>query len=426
MALFYLILKNPLLVGDVYLTAQKTEIFIYKLLLNSYNMGYFPQGATAIYNEQIVERTAPAMVELDRALGGEAKYGKLHLREDIKPWLEEWMAPKDMVEYVPAKESVGVVIPTVGEPHIANIVGTTLAHGEIELNMRDVGRYLSLHRNFQEHLMNYLKSREGQELAAFLNEKGLKAEDIGYVGIGFVPEDSIFAVGRADDGKIMILANSNSYNMVKDNAGFSGLKEGEFEQRAIGEEMVHIYRISSHKYRGMIGEEKIARRMLIEFYDGLAKNTSNPQLKAEYSRIIRQLKEDLKTVAKRYSSSNSLDSLVSLYNSDMSELVQALAAEAIYERGIDTETGIQNYVSSRLEEVAEAASKSSTRDSTKNADGEKGSEDSDSESAGCKASAKDKGGNEEATEGGDAAEGTSGNSEGGSEGSGEGSSGEGE
>lgn len=335
-------------------------------------MAYFPQGAIIIYPETVaqgiadgVDKVVTRRDNLEKQIAINTLPSKYWPSEfDKGPYLrdETWMqfikwrmaGEKDQtVEYVKAPKSVGIMIPVVGRYHPANIVGTTLYDSVIELNIRDVGKYLSLEHNFRQHLMDYIKSSEGQQLAAFLNKSGYKAEDIDYIAIGFVPEKAIYGVGRLPNGKVVIYAHKDSYKKIANEAEGFGMEVGELREVAIGEEMAHIFRRS----RPSITEEEATKTMLKEFYETLAKTTSNPKLKAKYARIIEHLEHDISTIS-RYAkiNSNSLQDLVDLYYADIGELVSFLEGKALYE-GINTEKGIAKYVSEKLEKIAKAAEK---------------------------------------------------------------------
>lgn len=311
----------------------------------------FPQGAMRIFPSQVVETTAPADFQLDRALGGEAKYGKLHLREDILPIYEGWLAPKPILDCVPAEKSEGIMIPTQGREHIATITGTTVYDSVIKLNMRDVGKYISLQDNFREYIANYMKSSEGQKLSDLLNKSGFNAENIDYVAVGFIPDKAIYGVARLPDGKIVIKAHKDSYKKIADEAKYFGMEPEELRDVAIAEELTHIFRGLNHS--NLITEETETKTTLKEFYEALSKSASDPNLKAKYERIIAHLEDDISTVS-RYTKINSKDlqELVELYCTDMGELEQVLEAEAV-ERGLSG-SDIKDYVSEKLDEVAEA------------------------------------------------------------------------
>ncbi len=285
-----------------------------------------------------------------------------HLREQT--WMEfvKWRMTSEesqAIEYVKAPESVGIMMPAGDVYNSSSRKLTKLPHAITELNMRDTGKYVSWEHDFRQHLIDFMRSDEGRQLAAFLNKEGYEAEDIDHISIGFLPKGAIYGVGKLPNGKLVIYANKDSYKKIDREAEAFGMKEEEMREVAIGEEIMHIFR----KSRASIAEEKATKETLLEFYENLAKSTSNSELKAKYARIIRHLKHDIATVS-RYSkiNSNSLQDLVALYNSDKGELEQVLEAQAVYE-GINTEEGIKEYVSARLEDIAEAAEEGEGEDS---------------------------------------------------------------
>lgn len=300
----------------------------------------FSQNVTSSY-ESLVKELAPLDYDIDTMMGGKEQYGELYLRDQMANHMDDWNAQKGFFEYVPVRESVGIAIPAEGKYHRANKGGVKLTGSLIDLNFRDTGKYSSLEHTFRHNLMNYMKSDEGNGLSVFLNEQGFKAEDIEYVAIGFVPDKAIYAVKRLANGKVAIYANKDSSKKIMKEAKAYDMKEEEFREVALAEEIAHIFRNS----KASIGEEKRTKTGLWGFYESLADKVSNPKLKAKYERIIAHLEHDIATVA-RYAS---------LYNSDPGKLEMMLEAEAIMAEGITGEGGISDYVSAKLSEIAKAA-----------------------------------------------------------------------
>lgn len=329
-------------------------------------MVYIPQGKIAVFPETLVERWDPIHVLIDEALCGDMLYGRLHLRENRADLFAGWLEAAPIVEYVPARESIGIMVPTEGVEHEANIAGITLAYSEIELNMRDVGKFVSLHENFKHHLVNYIRSEEGQALAVHLAKLGYKADDIDYIAIGFVPDEAIYGVGRLPNGEVVIYANKDSYKKLEREAEGFGMDIDDVRELSLGEEITHIFRDS----KPSIPEERETKSMLMEFYETLANKTSDSRLKAKYEGMIRHLKKDIETIARYANSGYSLEVLVDMYNNDSGDLVEALEAEAIDE-GIE-EDQVEDYVNARLSEVAKAAEDSddSSEESGESSDGE--------------------------------------------------------
>ena len=339
---------------------------------------YFPQGAIRIYPETVAQRmeglNKPVTLRdnLEKGIARRTLPSKYWASEfDKGPYLrdETWMEfvqwrmmgeEDQTIEYVPEGKSVGIMIPTKGRCHPANIVGVTLSDSWIDLNMREVGKYLSLHENFRQHMINYMRSEEGQALAAKLGKLGYKAEDIEYTAVGFIPGNAIYGVGRLPNGKVVIYANESSSWIIEREAEGFGMRAEELREAAIGEEFAHIFRRSYDK--AGIPEEKATKAMLMDFYKTLSDSTTNARLKEKYSRIIRHLEVDIATIA-RYAQlgSKSLEELVDIYNADVGELVESLKGEALY-NGINTVEGVKGYVCRRLEEIAKAAKKEGSED----------------------------------------------------------------
>jgi hypothetical protein len=306
----------------------------------------FSQNVTNSY-ESLVKDYASLEYDIDTMMGGKEQYGELYLRDQRADLMDEWLAPHPVITYVPERESVGIAIPAEGKDHIANKGGIKLVDSLIDLNFRDVGKYVSLEYTFRHNLTNYMKSDEGKELSAFMNDKGFKAEDIEYVAIGFIPDNAIYAVKRLANGKVAIYANKDSRKKIMKEAKAYDMKEDEFMEVAFAEEITHMFR----KSKASIKEERRTKTSLWEFYEGLADRTSNPELKAKYERIMAHLEQDIATVA-RYSS---------LYNSDPGKLEMILEAEAIMEEGMTSKEEISDYVSAKLSQIAKAAEKESAK-----------------------------------------------------------------
>lgn len=339
---------------------------------------YFPQNTIKIHDTSVVQnlegigrpvtlRDVAEKLEAINTLPSKYHPSEFdrgpYFREET--WMEfvKWrmMGEEDQtIEYIKAPESVGIMIPAKGRYSPVNVGGLTINDSFIELNMRDVGKYLSLEYNFRQHLIDYMRGSEGQQLAAFLNKSGFKAEDISYVAIGFVPDQAIYAIGRLPNGKVVIYASKDSYKKITDEAEVFGMNEDEFREAAIGEEIAHNFRKSYDGLIGRIQEERETKETLLEFYKTLAKTTSNTKLQEKYARIIGILEHDISTVS-RYAKihSDSLQDLVGLYCSDIGELVSVLEAKALYE-GINTKKGIEKYVSEKLGRIKEAAERECT------------------------------------------------------------------
>lgn len=324
-------------------------------------MVYFPQNAIKIFPETVAQRMeglgrpVTAQDKLEKEIAIETLPSKYHSSEyDKGPYLrdETWMQfvkwrmtgeESQAIEYVPANVSVGVMIPTKGVYNPGNIAGVTLPYSLIDLNIRDVGKYISLQHNFRQDLMDYIRSDEGYRLSEWLNGLGYGAEDIEYIAVGFVPEQAIYAIGRLCNGKIAIYANKNSYRINEREAEAFDMDIKEKIEKGIGEELIHNFRRSYDKRFGRIGEEKATKAIEKEFYEGLLERTFDSKLKAKYSGIIRNLEVDIGSVA-RYAG---------LYSRDLSELEAILEKEA-EGRGVSKEER-GKYISARLEEIAKAA-----------------------------------------------------------------------
>jgi hypothetical protein len=306
----------------------------------------FSQNVTSSY-ESLVKSLDRLDYDIDTMMGGKEQYGELYLRDQRADLMDAWLAPHPILTYVPERESVGIAIPAEGKDHRANKGGIKLVDSLIDLNLRDVGKYVSLEYTFRHNLTNYMKSDEGKELSAFLNKSGFKSEDIEYVAIGFIPDNAIYAVKRLSNGKIAIYANKDSRKKIMKEVKAYDMDENEFREVAIAEEIAHIFR----KSKASIKEERRTKTSLWEFYESLTDKTSNPELKAKYERIMEHLEHDIATVA-RYAS---------LYNSDPGKLEMILEAEAIMEGGMTSKEEISDYVSAKLSQIAKAAEKESAK-----------------------------------------------------------------
>ncbi len=288
-----------------------------------------------------------------------------YLRDET--WLQfvRWrMATEEpnVIEYHPAGESVGIMIPTKAVHNPYSRKSTKIPHSIIILNPRDVGKYISLSENLKQHLADYLRSDEGILLAQELSRLGYSAEDIDYIAVGFVPEQAIYGVGKLPDGSLVVYANKDAYKLIKADAEDSGLTPEELIEVIVAEEITHIFR----KSRPTIGEETATKQFLKTFYERLAKTTKDPVLLEKYLRTIRHLEHDLETISRyrdvinyvmreKNNTSNKEDNSD---NPDISTLEEALIKEAIAE-GYNTAEGISRYITNRLKNSGNKYSRTS-------------------------------------------------------------------
>ncbi len=301
---------------------------------------YFPQGATKIDPPAFVNY-ARRDYDLDTLLGGKERFGEQFLRENRVDILDRWLEPDHVLKYFEDKVSVGIMMPVEGRYHSANIAGVRLSDSYIDLNMRDVGRYVHMEHTFRHHLMDFMKSDEGYKLAEWLNEIGYKAKDISHIAVGFT--SAIYQLRLTEDGKIIFYVNKDAYKEFERFADSDEMLPEEVREASIAEEIVHIFRSFDSPLRG-IPEEKLTKEIVKRFYENLYEKTADSDLKERYTKIIRHVEGDIATIA-RY---------VKLYSEDMGKLESILEAEAI-EKGITSEKGVNAYKAERLEEIADAA-----------------------------------------------------------------------
>ncbi|MBU0628718.1 MAG: hypothetical protein KKC75_05995 [Nanoarchaeota archaeon] len=344
---------------------------------------YFPQGAIRIYPETTaqefegVRKPVTNQDNLEKAIAIATLPSKyhpsvydrgIHLREETWGQFIEWRKTGEddqTLDLVKPEKSIGIMMPTKGTPHHANVVGVKLPYAHAQLNMRDVGKYVTRYGNFKHDLTNYMRGDSGQALAKFLNKSGLKADDIEYIAVGFLPDSAIYAVGRLANGKVVIYSHEDAHQKISDWACREGTKPEEVKEAAIGEEITHIFRNS----KPSIAEERETKTMLMEMYKGLASKATDSKLRAKYDRIIRHLESDIDTVGRYAQEYSGLSSLVSLFNSDAGKLEVLLEAKAIAEEGITSKEGVRGYVSRSLEAIAKAAGKYSAKSDYKSGKG---------------------------------------------------------
>ncbi|MEA2037304.1 MAG: hypothetical protein U9O94_07365 [Nanoarchaeota archaeon] len=308
--------------------------------------GKHPQNAIRHFEETPVDVWNKNEVLADKLMGGPEKYGRMHLWEGRMDIHEGWLRGSPILDYVPEQESVGIMIPTkaVYRHHFTNNAGLTLQDAHIDLNMRAVGKFFTIKDNFERNLKNYLKSDEGIKLAIQYNSEGLQAEDIGYIAVGFVPEEAIYAIGRLPNGKVAVYTHRDTHKKIEREARDFDMDSRELVEVLIAEEVAaHHFRKSYDNHFGRVAEEEGTKRDLLEFYSNLEGKTLDSNLKAKYSRIKNHLEIDIATIG-RYAK---------LYSEDICKLEMTLEAEALIE-GRGTEKDISDYVSAKMEAIEEA------------------------------------------------------------------------
>ncbi|MEK6949014.1 MAG: hypothetical protein AABX34_02250 [Nanoarchaeota archaeon] len=213
-------------------------------------------------------------------------------------------------------------------------------------HLNDLGKYLSKAETLRQDWKRYLASKEGQELAM----QKSSIDGVEYLAVQPV-EGVIYAVGRANDGKIILFRGDKSHDALARTAEFSRVSLEDIIKVGLGEEAMHIARKSFDNVgtvQRLIDEETATKIELLKFYESLADGAgSKPELRALYGKIIRHLEHDIATTEQRYRH-------FAEQQLGGNGLVQKLVAEA-YASGLETIEEISNYVVAKVRETSKAS-----------------------------------------------------------------------
>lgn len=178
--------------------------------------------------------------------------------------------------------------------------------------------------NLRDSITKYVGSRVGKDLGDYLKSKGQAPEEFGWLGINVgMPKGAIYGVGRAKDGKVIIIAASKVYEINASEATALGIKAEEFRNYALTEEEIHTARKSYDRVaKGVnrIKEEIATKSDARAFYLRMAEiSAGNPKLQRMYKRLAEIAESDIATTPKRYKEGSiftrgSLDDIVNNSN----------------------------------------------------------------------------------------------------------------
>ncbi len=318
--------------------------------------------------------------EKDKAAGGFEQYGEMHLRDQGKKDMDDWTSRHGIHDVVAQRKSVGIKIPVKGVYEIAGAPkdGIRVAKGDLDVNMRDVGKYLSKMHQLQEDVVSYLRSDAGDAMREHFAEKGMSIEDIGNLAIGYIGESAFAAIGRGRDGKITLYANPNFFKDAERQAKYLGLSAKEQKELVIAEELGHNFRKSYDRLSmifgllGVIPEEVATKKDVTTIYHRLAAEARDPVEKAKYTRMARMSHIDMLLAPVTYARAAARKSAKK--SSELEALVAEAVAEAA-EEGITSKEGVASYVAGKVAEYVDDADLEDAVDSD-----EDGSEASDEDS----------------------------------------------
>ena len=213
-----------------------------------------------------------------------------------------------------------------------------------------VGYAVSKIENLRQHLMNYFGTEDFRGLASHLRFLGYSPEDIGYLAVGFVPEDfSGMMVTRAKDGRILLSTSEDIYEAVARIARELGIDPVHVFNESLGEEITHIWRGDIDDPRDLITKEIEAKLMEKGHYEKMAKGSRGDPRKHKariYEKLAALKAWDAETTPERYSKWAKYQRL---YSEDRESLEMMLELEA-REEGMKGKN-VQTYVQNRMEEI---------------------------------------------------------------------------
>lgn len=217
-----------------------------------------------------------------------------------------------------------------------------------------IGKYISrIESSVRQKLNNYLRTDDGKDLSSYLASLGLSPEDIGYIGVGFLPKGAIYGVDRASDGKVILTATKDAYDKITKDARFFGVEPEDLLNSVLAEEMAHIWRRDFDKDGNLISIEMSAKDIVAKHYARLAKNSEGDpkkeKLRRKYHKLAAVKEWDTLTTKQRYTKSH--NSYKALYQKDRASLALLLELDAM-EEGYRGEK-IKEYVESKLKEIGD-------------------------------------------------------------------------
>ena len=237
-----------------------------------------------------------------------------------------------------------------GDTAVPNYVHDFRVVGGVRNN--EIGKIFHRIGNQKDHLKGYLKTIDANELTSYLKSLGYPPSYIDWLGEGFMPEDALYSVDRTKDGKILLAASPNAFEMISTEAQLFGVNTNDLMNSVFDEETAHIWRRDFDKDGDVIRLEMETKATVRDHYLRLARiYAGDKQLRRRYERLAALKEYDRRTTKQRYSEKGS--SLKKLYLKDRAALEDMLSEEAVAEGYSGKE--IKDYVASRLRDIGEEA-----------------------------------------------------------------------
>lgn len=180
---------------------------------------------------------------------------------------------------------------------------TTATHYDGPIN--DFGKSFAKAHNVETSLNSHLRKRIPQEVLEDLRSDGFKPKDIGYIGVNVGPEGIIYAVGKAKDGRKILIAADDTGAKILQLAHHLGIDPDLVRTYALNEELAHIWMDSIERREkgvSLIAEERRVKSYLHKEYLK-RKNSSagNLKLQEDYGDLEDMAGNwDIPTIKRRY------------------------------------------------------------------------------------------------------------------------------
>lgn len=213
--------------------------------------------------------------------------------------------------------------------------------------INDAGRGIYLAGNAKHGIMEYLRTREGQEFASLLRSSGGKPEEITDICVGGLPDNAIYGVSRRN-GNIVLHAAEDAWDKIVKDAKHYGINPKDRKNAGLAEEIAHIWLRHLDGEGDSIKKEIEAKLTVAENFARLERdyasgNPNNPNYtreKGRYGRLKEMKEEDARTTPARYRD---------LYSKDKASLKLMLEMDAM-EKGLRG-GAVEEYVEGRLAQI---------------------------------------------------------------------------
>ncbi len=289
------------------------------------------------YNGERMRRTSNNIWTVSEA--NFKKYGNFSPQVDDVKGFGSWKATGEdsqVREYVklPKETSYSGVVEAF-EPRKLNLHKNDTP---VDLNVHDtwvndvpnnkIGIYFHKVSNLRQLLSDYHGTRHAQDVSSDLNASGNPLEEIGYLSVGRMPENTIYGIYRTIDGKVVFSASKDANEYIVQDAEFFGVSPKEVRMYHIDEEEFHIGRKSFDKRGDSIKEEVATKDMQGGFYLRQIKRKAGDHQQQEIYKKLADMKQwDIESTPERYSNINDsgeegLESIVANVENSSSEYTQ--------------------------------------------------------------------------------------------------------